>query len=482
MAVLENLEPKQVFHFFEELCKIPHATFDTKRISDYCVEFAKERGLEVSQDDTNNVIIKKPGTAGYENSEPVILQGHLDMICEKTPDSDHDFTKDGLDLYVEDGYVRARNTSLGGDDCIAVAMAMAVLDSKDIPHPPIEAVFTVDEELGMGGAEAVDLSQLKGKMLINIDSEEEGILTTGCAGGIFYKTVIPMKKEAAEGTLVKINIHGLLGGHSGNEIHKQRGNANKMMGRLLYRLGKETDLRLTEICGGSKENVITMNASAGVLVPADQAAKVQEMTDEMRQIWLDEFMGEEPTLAVDYEVTADAHMDAYDKDSTTRVIAYLEVAPNGLQEYSRKLKGIVESSLNLGVVECDDTSVTTQYLIRSSVETRKQQMREQVEQCAILAGGKGETTGEYPAWQFKADSKLRPIMVETYKELYGKEPVVSAVHAGLECGLFLGKRPDLDCVSCGPNLLDIHSFNEHLDIASTKRTWEYLLAILKKCK
>ena len=434
MAVLENLEPKQVFHFFEELCKIPHATFDTKRISDYCVEFAKERGLEVSQDDTNNVIIKKPGTAGYENSEPVILQGHLDMICEKTPDSDHDFTKDGLDL------------------------------------------------LGMGGAEAVDLSQLKGKMLINIDSEEEGILTTGCAGGIFYKTVIPMKKEAAEGTLVKINIHGLLGGHSGNEIHKQRGNANKMMGRLLYRLGKETDLRLTEICGGSKENVITMNASAGVLVPADQAAKVQEMTDEMRQIWLDEFMGEEPTLAVDYEVTADVHMDAYDKDSTRRVIAYLEVAPNGLQEYSRKLKGIVESSLNLGVVECDDTSVTTQYLIRSSVETRKQQMREQVEQCAILAGGKGETTGEYPAWQFKADSKLRPIMVETYKELYGKEPVVSAVHAGLECGLFLGKRPDLDCVSCGPNLLDIHSFNEHLDIASTKRTWEYLLAILKKCK
>ena len=482
MAVLENLEPKQVFHFFEELCKIPHATFDTKRISDYCVEFAKERGLEVSQDDTNNVIIKKPGTAGYENSEPVILQGHLDMICEKTPDSDHDFTKDGLDLYVEDGYVRARNTSLGGDDCIAVAMAMAVLDSKDIPHPPIEAVFTVDEELGMGGAEAVDLSQLKGKMLINIDSEEEGILTTGCAGGIFYKTVIPMKKEAAEGTLVKINIHGLLGGHSGNEIHKQRGNANKMMGRLLYRLGKETDLRLTEICGGSKDNVITMNASAGVLVPADQAAKVQEMTDEMRQIWLDEFMGEEPTLAVDYEVTADVHMDAYDKDSTRRVIAYLEVAPNGLQEYSRKLKGIVESSLNLGVVECDDTSVTTQYLIRSSVETRKQQMREQVEQCAILAGGKGETTGEYPAWQFNPDSELRKVMVDIYEKMFGKEPVVSAVHAGLECGLFLGKRPDLDCVSFGPNILDIHSFNEKLDIASTERTWEFLKEILKELK
>lgn len=482
MAVLDNLEPKQVFHFFEELCKIPHETFDTKRISDYCVSFAKERGLEVSQDDTNNVIIKKPGTAGYENSEPVILQGHLDMVCEKKPGSDHDFKKDGLKLYVEDGYVRAKDTSLGGDDGIAVAMAMAILDSDDIEHPPIEAVFTVDEETGMGGAEAVDLSQLKGKMLINIDSEEEGILTTGCAGGIFYKTVIPMRKSTAEGTLITIKIHGLLGGHSGNEIHKQRGNANKMMGRLLYRLGKETDLRLTEIFGGSKDNVITMNATAGVLVPTSQAAKVTEMTEDMKKIWLDEFMGEEPGLAVDFETTKDVHMDAYDQDSTKRVIAYLEICPNGLQEYSRKLKGIVESSLNLGVIECDDTSVTTQYLIRSSVESRKQQMREQVEQCALLAGGKGETTGEYPAWQYKQDSKLRPLMIETYKELYGKEPVVSAVHAGLECGLFLGKRPDLDCVSCGPNLLDIHSFNEHLDIASTQRTWEYLLAILKKCK
>ena len=211
MAVLTEVKPERVFHFFEELCKIPHGTFDTKRISDYCVAFAKERGLEVEQDEANDVIIKKPGTPGYENSEPVILQGHMDMVCEKTPDSDHDFKTDGLDLYVEDGYVKARGTTLGGDDGIAIAMAMAILDSDDIPHPPIEAVFTVDEETGMGGAEAVDLSGLKGKKLLNIDSEEEGVLTSGCAGGIVFETLIPVAREEKEGTKVRIKVHGLLG-------------------------------------------------------------------------------------------------------------------------------------------------------------------------------------------------------------------------------------------------------------------------------
>ena len=249
MAVLENLEPKKVFHFFEEISKVPRGTFDTKKISDFCVEFAKERNLEYIQDDTNNVIIKKPGTAGYENSDPVIIQGHLDMVCEKRPGSTHDFKKDGLELYVEDGFVKAKDTTLGADDGIAVAMAMALLDSDDIPHPPIEAVFTIDEETGMYGAIALDFSNLKGKTLINVDSEIEGILTTGCAGGINIEARIPFHREKMDGTEVLVKVHGLLGGHSGMEIDKQRGNANKMMGRLLDAVSKEVKFHMVSING-----------------------------------------------------------------------------------------------------------------------------------------------------------------------------------------------------------------------------------------
>lgn len=482
MAVLENFEPQKVFQFFEEICQIPRGTFDTKRISDYCVAFAKERGLSVIQDEVNNVIITKPGTEGYEASEPVILQGHLDMVCEKTADSVHDFKKDGLELYIENGYLRAKNTTLGSDNGIAVAMAMAILDSSDIPHPPIEALFTVDEEDGMGGAHAIDLTQLKGRKLINIDSEEEGILTTGCAGGIQYESILPVHKEKKSGSLVTFRIHGLLGGHSGAEIHKQRGNSNKMAGRFLYRLSKEVGINLASVNGGSKDNVITLDTTAEFLVAKDAEPAVLAKAEEMEKIWNNEFMGEEPGLKVDVSVSEAADLEVFDAASTENVIAYLELCPNGLQEYSRKLEGVVETSLNMGVVETREDCVRILFQIRSSVETRKHQIKEQVEVCTKLTGGEGRVTGEYPAWQYDPNSELRQIMVDTYKELYGKEPVVSAIHAGLECGLFLGKRPDLDCVSFGPNLMDVHSVNEALDLASTQRSWEYLKAVLKNCK
>ena len=482
MAVLNQVKPEKVFHFFEELCQIPHGTFDTKRISDYCVAFAKERGLEVQQDEANDVIIKKPGTKGYEDSEPVILQGHLDMVCEKTPDSDHDFKTDGLDLYVEDGYVKAKGTTLGGDDGIAIAMAMAVLDSSDIPHPPIEAVFTVDEETGMGGAEAVDLSGLKGKKLLNIDSEEEGVLTSGCAGGIVFETKIPVEREVRTGTKIQVKVHGLLGGHSGNEIHRQRGNAHKMMGRLLYRIQQKVPISLISINGGSKDNVIASESEAVFLAEPEKEARILEMIGEMKEIWLQEFMGEEPTLEVTYGAEGTAKEAVMTKESAEHVIMYLMLCPDGLQEYSRKLKGLAETSLNIGVAETSEDTVRTVHLIRSSVESRKQQLREQLEQCGKAAGGTTRTTSQYPAWQFDPDSELRKVMVDIYTRMFGKEPVVSAVHAGLECGLFLGKRPDLDCVSFGPNILDIHSFNEKLDIASTERTWEFLKEILKELK
>lgn len=482
MAVLENLEPKKVFQFFEEICQIPHGTFDMDRISDYYAKFAKDRGLRYIQDEVKNVIIFKPGTAGYEDSEPVILQGHMDMVCEKTPDSDHDFKKDPLDLYIEDGYIRARNTTLGGDDGIAVAMAMALLDSDDIPHPPIEAVFTVDEETGMGGAIGVDLSVLKGHKLINIDSEEEGILTTGCAGGIRITTEIPVTKEEKSGACVKLEIKGLKGGHSGAEIHEQRGNAHKLMGRLLHRISEEMGFRLADIKGGSKENVIAMDNTANIVVDGADAEKAVAVTAKMKAVYENEFMGDEPGLTVTAEVTGEGSYQVFDKASTDRIVAYLIINPYGVQGFSRKLEGLTESSINIGVMMTKEDVVETAYLMRSSVESLKQNMRIQIEEYAKLIGAKTTIDSEYPAWQYDPDSELRKVMEDVYKKLYGKAPEVFAVHAGLECGMFLGKRSDLDCVSMGPNMCDIHSFNEKLDIASTERTWNYLKAVLAALK
>lgn len=482
MSVLGHLEPKKVFEFFEGLSQVPRGTFDTDRISDYCVAFAKERGLEYVQDEVGNVVIKKPGTAGYESAEPVILQGHLDMVCEKHPDSSHDFKKDGLQLRVEDGFVKATNTTLGADNGIAVAMTMAILDSDDIPHPPIEALFTIDEEIGMGGAHAIDLHQFKGRKLINIDSEDEGILTAGCAGGIQYETHTPIEKEEMSGTLVSIRIHGLCGGHSGIEIHQQRGNAHKMMARFLRHISLELDYNLMSFDGGSKDNVISMDTTAKILVANEEIAKkVVEKAVEMKAIWDHEFMGEEPGLTVDTTVES-GNFQVMTKDSTKRVIQLLMTIPNGMIEYSRKLSGIVETSLNIGVVETKEDMVRTAHLLRSSVESRKHQLKEEMQLCAEAAGGKGVALSEYPAWQYNLNSELRDLMVDTYKELYGSEPEVSVVHAGLECGLFLGKRGDLDCVSFGPSMYEVHSYNERLSIESTQRTFEYLKAILKNSK
>lgn len=482
MAVLNDLEPKKVFHFFEEISAIPRGSGDTRRISDYLVGFAKERDLKVIQDEVNNIIIFQPGTKGYEDSEPVILQGHMDMVCEKTPESDHDFEKDGLELYVEDGFLKAKDTTLGGDDGVAVAMALAVMDSDDIPHPPLEVVFTVDEELGMDGAAAIDLSALKGKKLINLDAEEEKTLTVGCAGGVRYQGLIPVERETVSGVQIQITIQGLLGGHSGEEIHKQRGNANKMMARLLYHIAEKKAYRLSEIRGGSKDNVIAMEAQASIVTSKEDAEEITGMIQEMEKVWNAEFMGEEPGLSVSVTAQKVEHVVVFRESATQNVVGYLTACPNGLQEYSRKVAGATETSLNLGIVTTKEEGVEAAFLIRSAVDSRKQQLLEQVDAVTKAFGGKGSISSEYQAWQYKPESKLRPVMVEAYKEVYGKEPEVCIIHGGLECGIFLGKRPDLDCVSCGPDVLDIHSFHERLDIASTQRSFEFLKLVLKMSK
>lgn len=481
MSVLKELKPEKVFYYFEEICKIPHGSFNVRKISDYCVQFATMRNLWVTQDQALNVIIRKPGTKGYENSETVILQGHLDMVCEKTKDSDHDFEKDGLKLIVEDGYLTAKDTTLGGDDGIAVAMILAILDSNDLEHPPLEAVFTTDEEVGMGGARELDIHSLTGNMLINIDSEEEGILTAGCAGGYRFDAMLPIDYEKVTGRCtLTVTIGGLTGGHSGMEINKQRGNAHALMGRLLNHLRQNLDIRLTDISGGSKDNVIAMEDTAGISIPSGDKETCIQMIRKMEKTWKDEFGSDEPGLVID--ITDNTADEMFTKDATTRVIDYLSAMPNGIICFERQIENQVETSLNAGIVKTQDSQVVVSHLVRSSMESKKAELGERLHTLTKLVGGKGKIRDEYPAWSYRKDSRLQGIMSDVYKEMYGRKPEIMTCHAGLECGLFVGKRPELDCVSFGPDLMDVHSVNEKMSIESVRRTYEYLLEVLKAAR
>lgn len=477
MSVLKELEPKKVFYYFEEICRIPHGSYDTKRISDYCVNFAKERRLEVFQDHMNNVIVKKPGTKGYENADTVILQGHLDMVCEKTPESSHDFSKDGLELMVEDGFVKAKDTTLGGDDGIAVAMILAVLDSNDIPHPPLEAVFTTDEEVGMGGAHALDMKKLRGRVLINIDSEEEGVLTAGCAGGYRFDTCIPVDYQSLEGMVLTIRIGGLTGGHSGIEIHKQRGNAHILMGRLLNHLAHSVHFRLADIGGGSKDNVIARESMAQIAISSDDKEQCKAQIHDMEKIWKSEFGSDEPELFI--AISEAQGEKTFTEESTNRVINYLSAVPNGVICYERQIEGQVETSLNLGIVRMTEEGLVLSHLVRSSLESKKEALKEQLQRLAAFAGGNGKAMDEYPSWNYRADSRLQKLMVSVYRNIYKKNPQIVTIHGGLECGLFVGKRPELDCVSFGPDIFDVHSVNERMDPESVRRSYQYLLEVLK---
>ena len=478
MSILENYEPKEVFRFFEELSAIPRGSFHTKQVSDYCVEFAKERGLEVVQDEVDNIIIKKAGTKGYEQCTPVILQGHLDMVCEKTVDSDHDFEKDGLKLFVEDGFVKAKDTTLGADNGIAIAYALAILDSDTIAHPPIEALFTVDEEVGMGGANAVDMSLLKGKFLLNIDSDTEGTITVGCAGG-FRKTIsLPVERETMSGDILHVNLQGLRGGHSGAEIHEQRGNANKLLARLLNHINQKEEIRLISFQGGSKDNVITPTAKMSFYT--QDVAKTKELIQQLRAVWVTEFGSDEPMIQLTVTETKE-EVAVLTKTFSDKVIYVLHCSPNGVQSMMRSLDDMVETSLNLGVVSLDTEVLNLTFSVRSALKSKLELMQETLQAWAMNIGAKTTVTGAYPPWVYKQESALREIAKTAYKKQYGEEPIVSAIHAGLECGLLSDKKPELDCISFGPTMFDIHSVQERLDIESTKRTWTFIKEVLVNC-
>ena len=478
MAVLDQLEPKGVFAFFEQLCSIPHGSGNTKAVSDWLVSFAAERGLERYQDGAGNVIIIREAAPGYENAAPVILQGHMDMVCEKTADCPLDMERDGLDLVLEGDRVFARGTTLGGDDGIAVAMMLAILDDGSLPRPRVECVFTVDEEIGLLGAAALDTSPLRGRTMINLDSEAEGIFTASCAGGRGVNCVLPIRRAPFSGAALTVEITGLTGGHSGTEINRGRANADMLLGRLLWALCNATPTRLTEARGGTKDNAIPARAMAAVVV--EDAAAAAQVCRNCEDIFRREYDGADPDIRVTLEPGETG--TPLDGDSTARAICLLRCAPCGVQAMSRDVEGLVETSLNLGILKTGQKTLEAMFSVRSSVESRKEWLTGTLQCLAERLGGYVELSGDYPGWEFRRVSPLRETMAAVFREQYGKEPVVDAIHAGLECGLFAGKLPGLDCVSIGPDLLEIHTPRETMSVSSVQRTWALVLETLKRLK
>ena len=473
---LAGLEPASVFGYFEEICAIPHGSRNTKAISDYLVAFAKEHDLRYIQDSSNNVIIFQEGTAGYEDHSPVILQGHMDMVCEKDADCTLDMAVDGLDITHDEECVFAKGTTLGGDDGIAIAYALALLADKSIPHPPLEVIITVDEEIGMLGAAAIDLSELNGRTLINLDSEEEGVFTVSCAGGATATINLPVERRAVYGPCIRLTVDGLQGGHSGAEIHKNRANANKIMGEFMSRIQQLMPLCLTAFSGGSKDNAIPRSCQATMVAMGINLERINEIAETLQSEVRAQYDEPEATVQA-FDVDA-LGGNALTTECTAKVIGLLCATPNGVQAMSQEMPELVQTSLNLGIAKLG-TAMSLTFSVRSSVNNEKQELLSRLAELAKFYDASYSQMGEYPAWEYKQDSRLRELMVETYTCMFGKEPLVLAIHAGLECGLLGDKLPGLDCVSIGPQMHDIHTSRERLEIESTKRTWEFLLEILK---
>ena len=473
---LAGIEPQEVFACFEKLCAIPHGSRNTKAISDYLVAFAREQGIRCIQDNLNNVILFGEGTCGMENHAPVILQGHMDMVCEKDPGCSLDMAAEGLDVTHDDTCVYAKGTTLGGDDGIAVAYAMALLMDKTIPHPPLEVIITVDEEIGMLGAAGIDLSMLRGRRMINLDSEEEGIFTVSCAGGATAVLSLPNNRHAVYGPCIRLAVDGLQGGHSGAEIHKNRANANKVMGEFLGRIQKLMPLCLTSFSGGSKDNAIPRSCQATAVAMGIHLERINEVAAALQAEIREKYDEPEATVqAFDVDALGGNGLSTED---TAKVVALLCAAPNGVQAYSADIPGLVQTSLNLGIAKLGERFTAT-FSVRSSVNQEKQALLDKLRDLVGFYGGSYSQMGEYPAWEYRKDSALRDTMVRIDRQMFGKEPEVLAIHAGLECGLLGQKIPGLDCVSIGPQMHDIHTSREKLEIASTERTWRFLLEVLK---
>ena len=476
MKVLSGYEPASVLGFFEDICSIPHISYHEKELSDYCVAFAKERGLYYEQDSLGNVIIIKEATAGYENVEPIIIQGHLDMVGDKVPECPIDMEKEHIQIMVDGDYITANGTTLGGDDGIAVAYGLALLDAKDIPHPRLEIVFTVSEEVGLEGATAIDMSCCKAKRLINIDSEDEGVFTAGCAGGLRAECKVPMQTKKAEGTLCEIKTTGFLGGHSGVEIDKGRANANVTLGRFLLYLKNKISYEVVSAAGGVKDNVIPKNACAVILVSDVEALKAE--LQNFNQVLKTEYGKSDPDIAFVLTEQEKSAREVLDEVSKAKMLAALNGMPNGIQVMSQDLPGLVETSLNLGVLKVDGEMMEFNFALRSSFECSKEYLADRLKVLTEMLGGTISYHGLYPGWPYARESKLRDLCIKKYEEQYGSTPIVEVIHAGLECGILSQKIEGLDCISMGPNMKDVHTPDEVISISSIARVWEFLKAVL----
>lgn len=479
--MLENLKPEKVFRYFEEISAIPHGSGNVGAIADYCVKFAESRGLEAIRDEHDNVIIYADGTEGYENSEPVILQGHLDMVCEKRDSCPKNMETDPITLNTDGEWVWAEDTTLGGDDGIAIAYILAILDSDDIPHPPIEALLTCDEETGMYGAEGLDGALFEGKRLINIDSEEEGFITVSCAGGVRVACEYPLEfTEVAGGfTAVGVSISGFTGGHSGVDINKNRLNAHITLASILNSVSSEVEIFISDIKGGSKTNVIPNSASAIIITEVENRYTAVDAINKAIELWNGEYSAFEP----DAKITVfypDIPKKCLTRACTDKIIFALLQSPNGICSVMKNDPEMVKTSLNMGELTFGNNSLELGYLIRSNSLSGKKLIVEKL--CSFIAflGGNATLDSEYPSWEYREDSPLRDIMVEAFKEMYGKEPVITSIHAGLECGLLSEKIENADMVSIGPDLENVHTPDERMNVASVERTFNYLLSVLKK--
>jgi len=475
--VFKSIKHRRVFEIFKEISNIPRGSSNMEKISDYCVEFAVRHNLDYIKDDASNVIIYKNASKGYENCEPIILQGHLDMVCQKTESSDIDFLNQGLSIYTDGDFLKARDTSLGADNGIAVAMIMAILESSELLHPPIEAVFTTDEEIGLLGATALDASVLKSKRMINIDSEEGNTVTVSCAGGIRFSAFLPYNKEKLSGTKLTVCIEGLLGGHSGVEIDKGRVNADLLMARVLYSLKKRCDFRITSVSGGDKDNAIP-NCAKAVLVCDDCDIVISNATDILNVIKA-EISSREKDFSFSFIKGEKGDFFVIDEKAEDKLLFALNTTPCSVMEMSAEIKGLVETSLNLGVLATEDEKIVFHYALRSNKETALSWLIARLEIFYSVIDCQTETSGYYPPWEFNQSSKLSKLYSKAYLETVGEPPLIKAIHAGLECAVFSKKIKGLDCISIGPQLFDVHTVNERLSVSSTQRIFEILIKLLE---
>ncbi len=478
---INGFEPAALFRNFEDFSAVPRGSFHNEKISDFLVKFAKDRGLEVYQDEALNVIIKKPGQNGGEGKPPVILQGHMDMVCEKVHGCGHDFETQGIDMYVtEDGWLTANGTTLGGDDGIADATMMTLLDDDTLTYPPLECVFTTDEEVGLLGANVLDYSKLDGRLMLNLDSEDEGVATVSCAGGMDYTMTRALTCETQSGETVSIDVKGLLGGHSGTDIDLGHTNADKLIARAVLSVLEDEAARLVSFTGGTKGNAIPREAEAVLWFPtADKAAAAEDKLRTLGNAFIHEIRPLEPGIDVTVSRAA-AEVSVLSREDTEAVISAIVLSPNGVQTRDPLMDNFVISSLNLGIVRVEDDTAVLGFAPRSSVDSLMDAITAELALTAKTFGFETDVSGAYPGWEKVENSVLCDTMKESYRTLFGKELKVEGIHAGLECGLFYANLPGLDPVSIGPTMRGVHTPDEKMDLTSCEQFYKLVVDVLER--